>query len=141
MTIFERVKRLGLEPGKYAVFGSGLLDAWGLRKANDLDIVVTTPYFKELRKDPKWIDNPGNGFEKISYLDANVTTNQDTPTDGDYLPSRDEMIRKAVVINGVPFVRVEEVIACKKVMDRLKDQEDIRMINEYLKTHGPNPNT
>jgi hypothetical protein len=64
--------------------------------------------------------------------DANVTTVQDKPTDGDYNPDRYKLIKDAVLIKGISFVRVEEVIACKRAYNRQKDQDDIAAIENYV---------
>lgn len=135
MDIFSRVRKFGLPAGQYAVFGSALLDVWGLRKANDLDIIVTPELYVQL-KESGWEERQGNGFTLLSKEDADVTTVQDGPTNGDYYPNRLQLIRNAIEINGIPFVRIEEVVACKTAYNRPKDLEDIRLIKEYLSKAG-----
>lgn len=132
MKISERVKKFNLPPGQYAVFGSALLDVWGLRTANDLDIIVTPELYEQLKNDG-WEEHQGNGFTYLSREDANVTTVQDKPTDGDYNPDRLQLIREAIIIEDTPFVKIEEVIACKTAYNRLKDLEDIKLIKDHLK--------
>lgn len=129
--IFKRIEKFNLPTGQYAVFGSALLDVWGLRDANDLDIIVTPELFEQL-KNEGWEEKQGNGFFILSRLDANVTTVQNRPTDGDYNPDRIQLIKEAIEINGIPFVRVEEVIACKTAYNRPKDLQDIKMLQDYL---------
>lgn len=135
MNIFDRVKKFNLPLGHYAVFGSALLDVWGIRPAADLDILATPELYLEL-KSKGWEVRQAHGFEMLVKEDANVTTVQDSPTDGDYFPDRLQLIREAVIINGVPFVKIEEVIACKKVYDRPKDKADIQSIKQYLIRRG-----
>lgn len=134
MDIFFRVKKFNLPMGEYAVFGSSLLDVWGIRKAQDLDIIVTPELFEYLRSSGEWQEKQANGFSMLVKEDANVTTVQNKPTDGEYCPDRRQLIKNAVVIQGMPFVRIEEVLACKKDYDREKDQRDIQAIEEYLKS-------
>lgn len=74
------------------------------------------------------------GFKYLSKEDVDITTAQDKPTQGSYLPDRIALIKNAVIINEVPFVRIEEVIACKKAYNRPKDREDIKAIKNYIKT-------
>lgn len=130
--IFDRIKRLNLPDGQYAVFGSALLDVWGLRQAVDLDIIVTPQLYKQLKSEG-WEEKQANGFTLLSKDDANISTVQSQPTDGSYNPDRLKLIRDAIFIEGLPFVRIEEVIACKVDYDRPKDRQDVAMINEYLK--------
>src|SRR3989338_7035700 len=118
MDIFERVKKLNFPIGEYAVFGSSLLDVWGIRKSNDLDIIVTPELFEHLRQDDTWEDDSGDDYELLTKGEADVTTVQEKPTHGTYSPDRIKLIKNAAIINGVPFVRIEEVIACKKDYNR-----------------------
>ncbi|MDP3696551.1 MAG: hypothetical protein Q8R55_00795 [Candidatus Taylorbacteria bacterium] len=37
---------------------------------------------------------------------------------------------------GAPFVKVEEVLACKKDYNRPKDLEDIKAIEDYIRNHN-----
>lgn len=135
MNIFERVKKFNLPVGEYAVFGSSLLDVWGIRKAKDLDIIVTPELFERLKHDGGWKDDSGEGFELLTKEDADITTVQTQPTTGDYCPDRLQLIKDAVLINGVPFVRVEEVLACKKAYNRPKDRGDIAALENYADSH------
>jgi len=129
--IFSRVKKFNLPVGQYAVFGSSLLDVWGLRKAQDLDIIVLPELYKQLKKEG-WLEKQAHGFPMLVNGDANVTTVQVKPTDGEYSPDRIKLIKDAVILRGIPFVRVEEVIACKTAYNREKDLKDIKLLQEYL---------
>lgn len=133
MDIFERIKQFDLPLGEYAVFGSALLEVWGIRKAKDLDIIATPELFEKLKQDGTWKDDSGEGYELLTKGEADVTTVQEKPTHGDYLPDRVKLIKEAAIINGLPFVRIEEVIACKRAYNRSKDWEDIKNIENYIK--------
>jgi|SRR3990167_6456206 len=133
MKIFKRIKKFNLPIGHYAVFGSALLDAWGLRPAKDLDIIVTPELYEQL-KNEGWEEVQANGFRLLRKKDADVTTVQEKPTDGEYFPDRLKLIEEAIYINGLPFVKIEEVIACKTAYNRPKDQQDIKLIKNYLRS-------
>lgn len=135
MNIFERIKQIGLPFGQYAVFGSALLEVWGIRKAADLDIIALPGLYEWLRKEgleEKYED----GITWFKKGEADITTIQFKPTTGSYLPDRVKLIKEAAIINGCPFVRIEEVIACKRDYNREKDQKDVVNILEYLKQCG-----
>lgn len=51
-------------------------------------------------------------------------------------PKIDEMIDKAEIIDGLPFVGLEYVIEWKKFMGRDKDKKDLKLIDDYLKYEG-----
>jgi len=130
MKITDRVKHLQLPVGSYAVFGSGPLEAHGLRDAKDLDIIVTPEYFRECRKDPKWraikLRDHHESLEwgSVAMFDSWAPDSWDIP----------RMIREAEMIDGVPFVRLETVADWKRIRNTEKDREDVRLIEEYLKT-------
>ena len=134
LNIFDRIRKFELPLGEYAVFGSALLDVFGIRKANDLDIIATPKLYEKL-KSFGWKEEFANGFSILRNKDANITTVQDKPTDGNYFPDRIKLIKDAVIINGIPFVKIEEVIACKKAYGRKKDADDVKAINFYLKNN------
>ncbi|TSC66063.1 MAG: AraC family transcriptional regulator [Candidatus Berkelbacteria bacterium Gr01-1014_85] len=132
-TIFERVRALGFPIGEYVVVG-GVMEAHGLRKANDIDIVVTKKYFDELSQLPEWelqeFNYPddrkywlkGNGIDIMpgfSYNDA-------------YRPDTEQLIAGADIINGIPFIKLEELLKWKRAANREKDQADIETIERYM---------
>jgi hypothetical protein len=43
------------------------------------------------------------------------------------------IIDKAEIIDGLTFVRLEEVLKWKKMMNREKDKKDIEIIENYLR--------
>lgn len=49
MDIFRKVKDLNLPYGQYVIFGSGPLEAHGIRKTRDVDLLITTKLYKELK--------------------------------------------------------------------------------------------
>jgi hypothetical protein len=120
--------------GQYAVFGSALLDIWGIRHASDLDIIVISELYKKLKRDG-WEERQANGFTMLIKDDANVTTIQQKATDGDYFPDRVQLIKDAVFIRDIPFVKIEEVIECKRAYGRVKDLADIASIENYMSSH------
>ena len=43
----------------------------------------------------------------------------------------DHLIDTAEVIDGLPFVRLEHVVAYKRIADRPKDREHLRLLEEW----------
>jgi len=138
MNISDRVKALGLPVGKYVVVG-GAMEAFGIRPANDLDIVVTEDLFNELQQkgwklcecekcQAEWQQGStdrilkGDGVDILSeYSCGNL-----------YYKDTGELIKDATVIDGVPYVQLEELLKWKKVAAREKDLKDIVLIEKFL---------
>jgi len=123
--LFERLRALRLTPGEYAVFGSGPIAVRGLLDTvNDLDVIVRGETWHELRslgalvmkEDDETIDL-GNGLtfgRSWGYGSFDI----------------DELIDDAETIEGLPFVRLNSVIEFKKIADRPKDREHLRLLRD-----------
>lgn len=130
MTIFKKVKNLELPIGQYVVFGSGPLEAYGIRQANDIELFVTKELYIKLKasgwEEKEWPNEGGH------YLQKDDFEADDTWHYGDYNPTPEELIAKAQIINGVPFAPLEEVRDWKLAFGRTKDIEDVKMIVDYF---------
>ena len=105
--------------GQYAILGSGPLAIRGIRKARDLDVVVTASLYKKLlRNYPK----TKRGCIQVGNIEILHV--------GRY--SR-KVIEKAETIQNLRFTRLKDLKIEKKKMGREKDIEDIELINYYLK--------
>ncbi len=126
--IFSRIKALDLPFGKYVVVSSGTLEALGIRSARDLDIAVTDKLFEKLRADGGWteeerygklfLSKPGIDIIRQLSWDAYPTTNE-------------EAIASAFVIDGIPFMNLDELKQFKRALGREKDFADIKLIEAY----------
>lgn len=127
MTIFEEVEKLNLPIGQYAVVGSGVMSAYGIRQHGDVDLIITPDLF-DILKDSGWelSKNKKNVIKSGNY-EADIDYKY-----GEYNPNPKELIETAEIINGIPFIKLDEVIKFKKALNRDKDQDDIKLINNYL---------
>jgi hypothetical protein len=129
MSIFDRVKVLNFPAGCYAVFGSGPMEAHGLRPARDVDIIVTTEFYLKCKKDSLWTPDqlrdhhPVLKHGDVSLYDSWAPDSWDIP----------QMIKEAELMQGIPFVRLETVLEWKKTRNSDKDKADIKLIEAFLK--------
>lgn len=133
MNIFEELKRLGLPTGQYVVFGGGSMAAHGIRMPSDIDILVTNELYERLREQG-WQDEEEirPGLTRIVKDKYDVTPDISC---GSYNPNKQELIDNAKIINGIPFLPLNELIKFKKEKGREKDLKDIELIKKYLE--GP----
>lgn len=132
--IFSEVKSLDLPSGHYAVVGSGVLAAHGIRGYNDIDLLVTQTLYDKLK---------GSGWQERAVRPDFVVIEKDRfeasphmmwlPT---YRPDTDELIKHAEVLHGVMFARLSDVLDFKRAMGRPKDLEDIGLIERYITKHN-----
>ncbi len=135
MNIFEAVRELNFPDGKYIVVGSGILAAKGIRETNDLDIIVTPDLFEKLKSE-EWTVYPwtkesisGRDWLKKNNVEAYIQLSRKTGG-----ISAEELLKNAEVINGIPFITLEQLVDFKREYGRPKDFDDIKLIEEYLRT-------
>jgi hypothetical protein len=131
------VRSLGLPEGSYLIIGGSCLAIHGIRESNDIDIVVTPEQFEKLREQGWEIDQSFKqkwGRERLTRGPFEVYT-EVSREDGTYVPAA-ELIPKAEMIDGLPFMPLIDVIFFKQVNGRPKDIQDIALIEDYLQSHA-----
>lgn len=125
---FEELLKIDLPVGSYAIFGSGPLFARGLTDdIPDLDVIVTAAGWQkalsagELGRadDGDPVIRVGNHIEVFNGWAPGVW-------------NVDRLIKDAENIDGIPFLRLEDVLAWKKIRNKPKDRTHIALIEEYL---------
>ncbi len=123
--IINTVKSLNFPLGSYAVFGSGPMAIRGLKEAKDIDITVKNDFFEKLKEKYKEI-KPG----QINISDVEIFAAWNSLID-----NAEEVINRADTINGVRFIKLEDLIIWKRKLGRAKDLSDIKIIEDYIKRH------
>jgi AAA+ superfamily predicted ATPase len=128
-SIFEKIKSLNLNLGEYAVVSGGVLEARGIRKSGDIDLLVTRKVFEQLANEGWEIFFKSDKF--ILYKDEfEVAMNCNF---GEYTPDTNSIIQEADIIDGCAFESIDELIKFKQAMGREKDKNDLELLEEYLK--------
>ena len=128
--IFSRIKTLDHPFGEYVVVSSGTLEALGIRSARDLDIAVTDKLFEKLRADGGWTEEERYG--KLFLSKPRIDIIRQLSWDA-YPTTNEEAIASALVIDGVPFMNINELKLFKRALGREKDFADIKLIEAYEK--------
>lgn len=118
-----KLTELDLPCNEYAITGSGPLAIRGIREANDVDVVVKPVLWNKLLKKHSPYDSKHMRIGNIEIW-------------GDFinLTSRmEEVIDHAEVIDGFPFVSLQDTLSWKKFLNREKDQRDILSIEHLLR--------
>lgn len=136
--LFQMVKDFKFPPSEYAIMGGGPLGIRGLRRASDIDMMVSEKLWEELKE--KYTPFIEKGTEKIRINDDFEIFWKDSfkkveqPRD----PSSFEQIDTADTIDSLSFVNLEIVLYYKKKYTREKDIKDIELIENYLKNESNN---
>ena len=121
--LFEKVKEMIFPLGDYAVFGSGILCAKGLRECSDIDIIMSEKLFQKMKKDRKWkLEIKDNGSKCLK--------NDKIEAFKEWYPGQwncNLLIQNAEIIDGIPFVKKENVIKWKEIRNYEKDKIDLEL--------------
>jgi hypothetical protein len=132
MDIIARVKKLNLPLGKYIVFGSGVMEAHGIRNAKDVDVIVDEDVYKELKRrgwKRHWF------FKRVLTCKALKKDKNEAFSHikwKNYRVENDELFKNAEIIDGIPFMQIDEYLRYKRCLPRKKDKNDVILIEEYL---------
>ncbi|MEQ1561263.1 MAG: hypothetical protein ABL899_00910 [Nitrospira sp.] len=132
MDFVSKIKALNLPSGKYIVFGSGVMEIHGIRKAKDVDVLINEELYDELKKrgwKRKWF------FKRVLTCKALTNENNEAFTNllwKDYKKATDDVIKKAEIIDGIPFMSLVDYVEYKKHLPRKKDKDDVVLIEKYL---------
>jgi len=140
-SISDRVKDLNFPFGSYVVVG-GAMEARGIRRANDIDIVATSDLFGDLQQNGwqlcrcdicrgKAERGEGERVLKKSGLHAQVFSSYSVGQV--YEADTDELIKSADVIDGVPYVKLTDLLKWKRAAGRSKDVKDVSLLEAYLR--------
>ncbi len=129
MNIFDIVQSLKFPLGEYIVVGSGPMAARGIRNFQDVDIVAK----KELWDRLKTEDWEECFFGNRRYLKRGVIEVFSDFKCGSYQPETNNLIAEAEMIQGIPFLKLDDLVIFKKELGREKDIQDIALIEKYLK--------
>jgi len=139
MNIFEQVKRLYLPEEEYIVVGSGPLVARNLKKGKDVDIVVSKRIFEQYKNKEDWKVLPWTypGKEGEVFLRKGVVEFYMDVNCPDFNPSLEELLNRADILRGIPFISIEDMIRLKqgyyKLTQKEKHLKDIERAIGYLR--------
>jgi hypothetical protein len=132
--LFTVLRSLDLPRGDYAVFGSGPLLARGIiERAGDLDVICRGAAWEAAQR--LGPSKEQHGVPVVSLHGGLVTLGRKWAV-GEV--DEDALISTAEIIDGLPFVRLEHVVAYKRIIDRAKDREHLRLLEAWRRA-SPGP--
>lgn len=131
-TAFELLRAVDLPVGDYAVFGSGPLLVRGIiEDARDIDVIARGSAWERALDQGEITYLPDEDITVAAFFDGALSVGTTWAyRDVDI----DDLIDTAELFDGVPFVRLEHVIAYKRTADRDKDRDHLRRIGLWMQT-------
>jgi ABC-type lipoprotein release transport system permease subunit len=130
--IQEILRSYSLNPNNSIVIGSGILNALGIRKSNDIDITVKQKTYVRLSELPEFEIKNNSEAEMLTTDILEISTNLPTPK---HTYSFKELFDNSIVIDHVRYLKLEFLLIIKKQWNRDKDKKDIRLIEKYIQSH------
>ena len=128
--LIERVAKLGLPVADYAIFGSGPLLVRGvIEHVNDIDIICRGRAWEHALTIGELVHLGEYNVDIVSIDDGLITLGRSWGI-GNF--DVDELIDAAEIIDELPFVRLQHVIAYKSIANRQKDRRHL----DALKAQG-----
>lgn len=134
MTIKDKLTNLGLTAGNSIVIGSGVMDAYGIRKSHDVDVVVAAELYAQLKACGRFQEEEHYGRPVLLDGDLEISTSW-------YAVGAERDLRhlakQAVIVRGVRYISLDFLLAVKRGWiaegdGRQKDIDDVRLIEAYL---------
>lgn len=126
MNYLEELKQLNLEKEDYAIIGSSAMAIRGLRVNEDLDIIVKKKLLTAIKKKFPIIER------KFTYKIKNTHVEIWKSCPG--IANLEKLITDSEYINSYPFVKLKYILQYKKSSNKIKDLEDIKLIDDYKKS-------
>ncbi len=137
---FDLLRSYNFPIGHYAIAASGPMGIRNLREINDIDLIVS-PELWDVLADQFGVTDE-NGVKKIVLPGKAIEAVREgsfysKPAESG-MPTVEERIRKAEIIEGLPFDSLENTLYFKKLMGREKDLRDISIIENWLRQQNKN---
>jgi hypothetical protein len=131
--IFKNLVDLNMPTNDFALFGSGPMFAHGLKElGHDIDVIARGEAWQEATKFATPQPTKSGNGEVVELFGGEIEIfSAWGPGEWDI----DELIDMAEIIEGIRFVRLEQVLRWKQQMNRPKDVEHIKLIENYLANH------
>ena len=121
--IIDKLKQYNLDVKRYIIISGTAMVLYGIKEDTpDIDISITEDYEEELLENYLAVlehTNPNGTHAYIINDELNFGIRY-------YSENKN-------FIDGLPVQKIEDILSLKQMLNREKDQKDIRLIKEYIK--------
>lgn len=125
--LFDQIRKINLPLGEYVLAGSAPLGIRNLKKCKDLDVLVSEKLWNILKKDFKFGKFPSG---EIALVKDNIEFSKKW-----FSEDANSLIKGAEIIDDLPFIKLEEVLKYKLILNREKDVVDIKILEKLIKNN------
>lgn len=133
LDIKGELSKFSLDETNSVVVGSGILNALGLRRAKDIDLVINEEVFQRLRGNER-LKEEVNEYGAVTLKSSIMEIGVGWADDSGFSFVYEDLLRnnQTTVVDGVRYLNLETLLKIKKMWAREKDLQDIAMIERYL---------
>lgn len=118
LEIFEKLKSLPLDKEKFVVISGASLVAHGIcEETSDIDLCTSLDYYNQIT----WQTKPCKNTTRLKFFDVFEISDNYFSTNMDF-----------DIINGFKFMTLKDVLILKKQLNRDKDKEIIKKLENLL---------
>ncbi|MEX2515038.1 MAG: hypothetical protein WD335_02845 [Candidatus Paceibacterota bacterium] len=132
--VISIIKDLHFPPDQYLVIAGTVMAVHGIRKADDVDLVISSDLFEHLKEEGDWehCTRHEDNSEFLARDKIDIASKLDLY---DYPTTLTEAKIRQDIIEGIPFMGLNDLIEFKQVYGRKKDLGDIKLIKDYLQAN------
>jgi hypothetical protein len=132
----DELAQLGLSADNSVIIGSGILNALGIRKSGDVDVVASPEDYKRLSTNAHFIPRENHGRPVLLDDTFEICMNWNV-LGMEY--SLQDFIPNTIVIDGIRYISLDFLLRVKRswLKDddvRQKDIDDVKLIEAYIHT-------
>lgn len=133
LDIKGELSKFSLDETNSVVIGFGILNALGLRRAKDIDLVINEEVFQRLRGNER-LKEEVNEYGAVTLKSGIMEIGVGWADDSGFSFVYEDLLRnnQTTVVDGVRYLNLETLLKIKKMWAREKDLQDIAMIERYL---------
>ncbi|MEI7674785.1 MAG: hypothetical protein WCI60_03560 [bacterium] len=133
INIKSKLAGLNLLTDNSIVIGSGIMNALNIRPSNDIDVVVSSSTYENLRTSGKFNVETKHGRQILTDSIFEIGTSWSV-LGKDY--NLTDLLKESVIINDVHYITLDFLLSVKEswLQDenvRQKDLEDVQLIKEH----------
>lgn len=133
MNIITEVKKLNIDPDKFVIIASGILNQLGIRESSDIDLIVTPDVYESFQQLDGWEEKTwpvGDPTIQKGIFELCTDWGDDTHT-----YTFEDVKRNSTEIEGINFITLDFLKKWKATKGRNKDLEDVKLIDKYQDQH------
>lgn len=132
--LVQKLLSLSLPSDDFAVMGGGCMFAAGLKDLNhDIDLIAVGSAWDKAQEFKPAQNIKSEIGQVVTLFDDQIEIfNKWGPGEWNLR----KLIDEADINEGIRFVKLDEVLKWKKLINRPKDQDHIKLIENYLQVHG-----